>query len=320
MKSFRVRFGIVSIIGSLLLLPAALVFAGCSAASDAEDIEKARSAENRGESRDAEYLWQAILDKGRDKKDDDLIRTASSGLFREYIRHKQIGALSRLMRDTLPVYTKDAAGHKEMASLLDFAHIHTEELCDERDIDNCSKLCREIAVLNEADGRGKWDAELCYMFDRIAKRRMEHHLYDEAEKCYTESLAGFTPQTKGASMAVDNFHGLAQCALKTGNFKEAIKLLTSGLAAIDADDHRGHSSTPAPNPSPTSISTSTSTTAPAPTPIFSKKKLTILYIDLADLYRADGQAENARDCYKRALAISSDSVAANAGLKSLHLP
>lgn len=317
-------------------MPASLVLAGCSASSDAEDIEKARSAENRGDSRDAENLWQAILDKGRDKKDDDLIRAASSGLFREYVRHKQIGALSGLMRDSLPVYTKDAAGHKEMSSLLDFAHIHTEELCDERDIDNCSKLCREIAVLNEADGRGKWDAELCYMFDRVAKRRMEHHLYDEAEKCYTESLAGFTPQVKGASMAADNFHGLAQCALKTGNIKRAITLLASGLAAIDADNHRGHSSTPAHTinfthtptsaPTPTSSSTSTSTTAPTPvptptpTPIFSKKKLTMLYIDLADLYRVDGQAGNARDCYNLALAISPGSVAAKAGLKSLHQP
>lgn len=312
MKSFRVRFGIISIIATLLLLPASLVLAGCSASSDAEDLEMARSAENRGDSRDAENLWQAILDKGRDKKDDDLIRAASSGLFREYVRHKQIGALSRLMRDSLPVYAKDAAGHKEMASLLDFAHIHTEELCDERDIDNCSKLCREIAVLNEADGRGKWDAELCYMFDRIAKRRMEHHLYDEAEKCYSESLAGFTPQVKGASMAADNFHGLAQCALKTGNIKLAIKLLASGLAEIDADNHRGHApaTTPAPTPAP----------ATSPTPIFSKKKLTMLYIDLADLYRADGQAENARDCYKRALAISPGSVAAKAGLKSAHQP
>lgn len=301
MKSFRVRFGIISIVGTLLLFPASLVLSGCSASSDAEDIEKARSAENRGESRDAENLWQAILDKGRDKKDDDLIRAASSGLFREYVRHKQIGALSRLMRDSLPTYTKDAAGHKEMASLLDFAHIHTQELCDERDIDNCSKLCREIAVLNEADGRGKWDAELCYIFDRIAKRRMEHHLYDEAEKCYTESLAGFTPQVKGASMAADNFHGLAQCALKTGNIKRAITLLASGLAEIDPADHRDYA--PAP--------------APTPALIFSKKKLTMLYIDLADLYRADGQAENARDCYERALAISPDSVAVRAGLKLL---
>jgi cytochrome c-type biogenesis protein CcmH/NrfG len=46
----------------------------------------------------------------------------------------------------------------------------------------------------------------------------------------------------------------------------------------------------------------------------------MLYIDLADLYRADGQAENARDCYKRALTISPDSDAAKVGLKSLHQP
>jgi tetratricopeptide (TPR) repeat protein len=339
------RLGIILLLGVLSFAPASFLLAGCSGSTDIEDMEKARSAENRGESRDAENLWQAILDRGRDKKDDELILAASSGLFREYVRHKQIGALSRLMGESIRVYTKDAAGRKELASLLEFAHVHAQELYDERDIDNCEKLCREIAVLNVAAGRGKWDSELSYMFDIIAKRRIEHNLFAEGQDCYMQSLSGFTPQVKGASMAAENFDGLALCALRTGNRKPAITILESFLAQaapVDAapggatrskgvsgqsnvqSDAKSSAKSNARSSAKSNAQSNAfpqekakSGTVGAYTSIFSDKKLTLLFIDLGDLYRADGQTDRARASYKRALAFSPDSLTAKTALKSL---